>query len=156
MAQPTSSRRRASTGVGVDVGQDGETLLHQQAGRLQGANRVGEQVLGVRDDFQLHKVGLGYFTAQAGDEQGFLDGGAAGGVGQDVVLAPVDVVEDGLLGGVVKVKAADGDGNHLGAGSGDGVHHVFVGAVAAGADYQAGRETLAPNYQVIGHCCNSL
>src|SRR4030067_9037 len=43
-------------------------------------------------------------------EQRLLHRATAGGVGQDGVPAPVDVVKEGLLVGVVEVQAADGDG----------------------------------------------
>ena len=151
MAQPTSSRFLARTGIGVDVGQDDETLFDQAAGGLQGGGAVGEEVLVVGDDLQLDEVGLADLAAQAGDEHGFLDGGAARGVGQHLVLAPVDVVQERLGGGVVEVEAADGDGDHLGAGSLDGGDHFLHGAVAARADDEPRVELLATDDQFVRH-----
>ena len=112
---------------------------------------VREEVLVVGYDLELDEVGLTDLAAEAGDEHGFLDGGAAGGVGEHLVLAPVDVVEEGLGGGVVEVEAADGHRDHLGARGFDGGDHLLHGAVAAGTDNEARVELLSADDQFVRH-----
>ena len=136
-------------GVGVDVGKHGEPVFDQQTGGFQGCRAVGEQVLGVGDYLEFHQVGLAYFPAQTGDEEGLFDGGATGGVGEYLVLVPVDVVQQRLFGGVVQVEPADGDGDHLHAGGFDGFDHLFHSPVSAGAEDETRLECSSRDYQVV-------
>ncbi len=120
--------------VGVDVRQDLEPLVDENARRLQRLLGVGEEVAGVGDHFELDPVGKAHGAGQAGDADGLLRGPAARGVGQDAVTGPVDRVQDRLLFRVVEVEAAQRDGHQLAAGGFEGGEHRFIARVLAGAE----------------------
>ena len=138
-------------GVGVDVGEDDESVIDKLLGGLEGLGGIGKEIFRVRYDLQLDPVGAGDGASELGDEEGLFHSLAASGVGQNVVDIPVQVIEDGLFVGVVQVQAADGDGNHLGAGGIHGLDHVVHSAVFAGAEDKPGAEGLASDGELVFH-----
>src|SRR3990170_2846741 len=81
--------------------------------------------------------GMTSSLGQLSRKDGFLGGAAAGGVGQNRISGPVQVVHEVGLAGLdspvwVEGEAADGDGDDLGAGGVDGGAHLVHRAVLAG------------------------
>ena len=86
---------------------------------------------------------------EARGANGFVGGVAGGGVGQDEDFFAVDVVEKRFFGAVGEIHAADGDGDHVGAGGGVSASHFRKAAVLAGAHDQAGFEGAAGDDQFV-------
>ncbi len=105
----------------------------------------------VADDLDLYPVGETDLAAEAGGTDGLVGGVAAGGVGQEEVAAGIDEVEEGL-GGAVEVDAANGYGDHLGAGGLDGGLGLGAVFVLAGADDEAGLKGPASDNQGCHRC----
>ena len=112
-------RRRGEDDVVGGVGQDGKSLLDQDARGLQRGLNVGVEGGLVADDFDLDPVGEADLAAEARGADGLVGGEAAGGVGQQEIALGIDEVEQRLA-GAVEVDAAHGDGDHLRAGGLDG------------------------------------
>ena len=139
--------------IGVDIGQHGEALLHQNFGRPQGADRVGQQVAGIRDHLEFHErvvllAGqLGQLPAEAGHPHRLLRGGTAGGVGQHPDALPVNRFEQAFVAGGLALHPAHGDGDDLAAtGRQAGLHGRQAG-VLAGTGHQAAAEAATADHQ---------
>ena len=109
--------------LGVDdvvggVGQNGEAFLDQDARGFERGVNVGIERGFVADDLDLDPVGEADFAAEARGANGLVGSEAACGVGQKEVALRVEEVEQRLA-GAVEVDAADGDGDHFGAGGFD-------------------------------------
>ena len=65
LAAPAALRRRAITGVVAGVAEDVEPFGHQDFGRLQGRQRVGQEGPGIGQDFELDPVGPGFFRPES-------------------------------------------------------------------------------------------
>ena len=85
-------------GIGVDVGQHGETFLHEDFGGFQRLNRIGQQVGGIGMDFELHPLRQACGGGEAGEAHGLLRVHRAAGVGQDEISFRIDEIEDVGLG----------------------------------------------------------
>ncbi len=126
------------------VGQNGEAFFDEHAGGFDGGLHVGIEGLLVADDLDLDPVGEADFAAETRGADGFVGGVAAGGVGQEEVALGIDEVEQRLF-AAVEIDAADGDGDHLGAGGFDGARGFLSGLVLARADDEARAESFACN-----------
>ena len=135
----------------MNVRQDGEAFVNELASCFIGADRIREEVLGFRYDFELDPGRAGNLAGEARRENGFVSGLAAGGVRQDGVFVPVEVVEDVLFGRIVEVEATNGNGDDFRAGRLNRRDHFFHAAVASGADHQAGLELLASDDKGVVH-----
>ena len=142
-------RRLREDDVVGGVGQDGEAFVDEDAGGFDGGLDVGVEGGLVADDLDLDPVGEADLAGEAGGADGFVGGVAAGGVGHEEVARGVDEVEERFL-GAVEIDAADGDGDHLGAGGLDGGGGLGAVLVLAGADDEARAETAAGDDEVVG------
>jgi hypothetical protein len=117
------------------VREDGEALVEEGAGGLEGLLVVGEQGARVADDLELDELGDAELAREAEGADGLVGGVAAGGVGQQAVAVAVDPAEEVVLG--LEVDAAQGHGHDLGAAGGEG--GLGLGGVLelAGADDEA-------------------
>ena len=139
--------------IGVDVRQHGEALLHQDFRRPQGADRVGQQVAGIRDHLEFHEgvlllAGqLGQLPAEAGHPHRLLRGGTAGGIGQHPDALPIDRFEQAFVAGGLALHPAYGDRDDLAAtGHQAGLHGRQAG-VLAGTGHQAAAEAATADHQ---------
>ena len=83
-AQPTSSRRRASTGSSVVYGSTDEAVVDELLGGGHELDRIGQQRAVVADHLELDPVGRERLPGQVRGADRVAGGEAAGGVGQDL------------------------------------------------------------------------
>ncbi len=83
-AQPTSTRRRASTGSSVVYGQHDEALVDELLGGAQQLGRVGQQRVLVADHLELDPVGVERLARELRGQDGVAGGVAAGRVRQQL------------------------------------------------------------------------
>ena len=121
----------------MNVGQNYETVVDKYLRRLVGADRVGQEPLGIGNDLQLYPVRACQFTRELGHEHCLICGAACCGVGEDRVLVPVEVVEDALLVGIVQIETPDRDGDDLRPRSLYGLDHLIHRAMASGPNHES-------------------
>src|SRR5438093_6048928 len=124
----------------MDVWQHDETFFDEEPRGLEGGNRVGKQVFWVGDHFQLQPVGAGQLAGESGREHRFIDSFTAGGIRQDRITGPVEVVHQVRVAWLIKGEPTYGNGHDLRARGVDGVPHLLHAAVLAGADDEPGAE----------------
>jgi hypothetical protein len=137
--------------VVVGVRKDDEAFLDEDFGGFDELFGVREKGLLVADDFEFDPVGEADFAGEARGADGFVGAIASRGVGKDKDFVAVDVVEEGFLGLIGEIDAADGDGDHIGAGSGVGAGHFGEAAVLPCSDDKTGIEGTAGDDELIGH-----
>ena len=129
-------------GIVAGVAHDREAVGDQLAARLEGAHRVRQQGRAVAEDLELHPRLTGVvelledLASQAGHPDRVVGREAPGGVGQDRVPIGVDEAQQRPALRIDEPLAADGDGDHLGAGRVERLGHDLVALVLAGADDQ--------------------
>jgi len=137
--------------VVVSVREDDEAFLDENLGGFDELFGVGKKRLLVADDLELDPVGEADFAGEACGADGFVGGVAGGGVGQNKDFVAVDVVEEGFLGLVAEIDAPDGDGDHVGTGSGVSAGHFGEAAILPCSDDEAGVKGAAGDDKLIGH-----
>ncbi len=135
----------------VGVRKHDEAFVHQNLCGLNQLFGVGEERFLVADHFELHPVGEANFAGQTRGADGFVGGVAGGGVGKNEDFFAIDVVEQGFLGFIGEVDAANGDGDHVRAGGDVRAGHFGEAAVFASTDDEAGVEGTASDDELIGH-----
>ena len=100
--------------VGVDVGQNDKTFFDQDFCGLEGFDRIRQQVIGVRRDFEFDPGFATCCTGNPGQANRFLGIARATGVGQQQVAFGVDMFEHAVL-GIVYIHPAQRNGNDLAA-----------------------------------------
>ena len=106
--------------VVIGIRENDEAFFDENFGWLDKLFGVREERLFVADDFELDPVGETDFAGETRGADGFVGGIAGGGVGKNEDFFAIDVIEERFLGLVRKIDAADGDSDHVGAGSGVG------------------------------------
>ena len=129
-------------GVGVDVGEDGETFGHEDFGGTKSLDRIGKEVVRVGMDLEFDPFGESGAGGEAGEADGFFGVHRAAGVGQQEIFFGIDEIEDvgERVAGAAEVGAVEGDGDDLRAACFEGVAHEFVRGELAGAEEEARRE----------------
>ena len=150
--------------IGIDVGKDGETLLNQSLGSLQGFDGVGQEIGGIGVDLELHPLGKSGGLGEARESHRLLGVHGTTGVGEDEVFLRVDELEDVGVGIALatEVGTAQGHGHHLGATGLERIAHGFIGRELAGTDKEAGIKGASGDDQWLAHgdtiegCCSVL
>ena len=140
-------------GIGVDVRQDGELFFDEEFGGFKGFDRVGQEIAGVGMNFEFDPFGKARGSGEARKAHGFFCVSCATGVGQEEILFGIDEFED--IGERVffagEISAAEGDGDHFGAGGVEGVAHGFGRGKFAGSQDEAGTEdSSGDNQRLVG------
>ena len=125
--------------------------LHQAFGGLQGADRIGQKMSGVRNHLQLDEgvlllpCQLGQLPSKPGDTHRFLRIGAACGVGQHPDSVPVDGFHQALMACCNGLHPSHSHRDHVAAGSLDALLHQSHRWVFAGAREQTAVELTPAN-----------
>ncbi|MPM55744.1 hypothetical protein SDC9_102541 [bioreactor metagenome] len=106
--QPSGQHR-----IGADVGQYHQSAPGEEFDRLQGFDRVGQQITGVGMNFKLDPAESGGF-AEARDAYRLLRVACAGGIEHDLDPAAVDGAQDIVVGRVVRVHPGQRGGDQFG------------------------------------------
>ena len=130
-------------GIGLDVGQDHKAFFDQQFGGLQGLHRVGQQILGLGGELQLHPGRQAHGPGHPGQAHGLFGGAGPGGVGQDQVFLGVQHREDAVGLRLAQIHAAQGHGDDFGFRGIQGGLQGRGGGKLARAHQEAGAEGAA-------------
>ena len=108
----------------------------QPAGGFQGLDGMRQEGLVVGEDFEFDHVAQAQFAAEQGGADSVFGGEAAGGIGQQLILA-TDVVEERAAAAArFEVGPAHGYSHHVAARFSERQFHALVVGVLAGADQQ--------------------
>ena len=136
-------------GVGVDVRENGETLLDKGFSRPKGLHRVGQQVARLRGDLQLYPGGQPCGSGKPGQPDRFLGVDCPARVGKQEISVGVDELEYVRPSRRFQVDPAKRDGDHLRSRGLERATHDLEGAELPRADDEPGRERPPGDRQEI-------
>ncbi len=99
--------------VGANIGQHGEAFRNENLARLICFDRVGQEVFRIGNDLQFDPVGKLQRARHARYANCFFGGLAAGGVGQNRVGLPIDVLENRSALRIIEIDSSQGNGDDL-------------------------------------------